>query len=103
MALRFLARGDVGTYRELIEPCEELSQWIFQEPTQFYKSGLAFIAWMRGEQSNPMLLNHEERNRDFAYYQHIAGSEVGLIRDPNAACARFQMFEDYVKQTEMYS
>jgi len=70
-AMKCLAEGDVGRYDALMAPCEVLGQCIFQTPTQFYKSGLAFLSWLNGHQGNRILINHEESMRDAAYYEDI--------------------------------
>ena len=71
-ALRALGEGDVERYRELIGPAEELARFIFQPPTRHYKAGLAYHAWLRGLQDNPMLVNREDLARDEAYYRGVA-------------------------------
>ncbi|MDE2691417.1 MAG: DUF993 family protein [Acidobacteriota bacterium] len=71
-ALRALGDGDVERYRELMGPAEELARFIFQPPTRHYKAGLAYHAWLRGLQDNPMLVNREDLARDEAYYRGVA-------------------------------
>ena len=71
-ALRALGDGDVVRYRELMGPAEELARFIFQPPTRHYKAGLAYVAWLRGLQDNPMLVNREDLARDEAYYRGVA-------------------------------
>ena len=63
LALRRLAIGDRAAYDRIMVECERLGQAIFEAPTRHYKTGLAFLAWLDGRQSNPMLVNHEERSR----------------------------------------
>ena len=70
-ALRALGAGDVARYRELMGPAEELARFIFQPPTRHYKAGLAYHAWLRGLQDNPMLVNREDLARDEAYYRGV--------------------------------
>lgn len=88
LALRFLALGDLARYRALMQPCETLSRHLFSAPTQHYKAGLAFLAFLNGHQSNPMLVNHEERARTPEHYIEAArlASRAGVLR--NAAQAR---------------
>ena len=71
-ALRALGGGDVERYRELMGPAEELARFIFQPPTRYYKAGLAYHAWLRGLQDNPMLVNREDLARDADYYRGVA-------------------------------
>lgn len=98
LALHALGRGAAETYDELMGPCEELGRWIFQAPTQYYKSGLAFLAWLNGRQPNPMLLNHEEKNRSIEYYVQTAqlAARAGAIDDPAMAEQRLNRMEAYL-------
>ncbi len=97
-ALAQLERGDLATYNAIMPSCEELGRWIFQEPTQFYKSGLAFLAWVNGLQQNPMLINHEERNRDRTYYERTAELAIaaGVIRGRSDLRARLASLDHYL-------
>jgi hypothetical protein len=70
-AMQCLTNGDESGYTVLMEPCEALGQCIFQEPTQYYKSGLAFLSWLNGRQHNAMLINHEETMRSSEYYEQV--------------------------------
>jgi len=82
-ALEHLEHDNTSEYDDIMMPCEELGRWIFQEPTQFYKSGLAFLSWLNGLQDNPMLINHEELNRDAVYYKRTAelAQQAGCLSD----------------------
>lgn len=71
-ALERLAAGDIAEYDHVMAPCEALGRKIFEAPTQHYKAGLAFLAWLGGFQDNPMLVNHEEQTRSLDHYQEVA-------------------------------
>ena len=97
LALRFLAHGKHDRYLELMEPCERLGRHLFQAPTQHYKAGLAFLAWLNGHQDNPMLALHEERARDLDHYVEAArlASLAGAIEDAGLAGQRLgQLFPE---------
>jgi hypothetical protein len=70
VALSLLAAGDRDGYDELMAPCEALGRHLFEAPTQHYKAGIAFLAWLDGAQANPMLANHVELNRSCEHYMH---------------------------------
>ena len=91
LALRRLAIGDRAGYDRIMDPCERLGQAIFKDPTRFYKTGLAFLAWLDGRQDNPMLVNHEESRRSFEELLHLIrlADDAGAIRDPEAVAGRF--------------
>ena len=89
-ALRALGGGDVERYRELMGPAEELARFIFQPPTRHYKAGLAYHAWLRGLQDNPMLVNREDLARDADYYRGVAerAERAGSLGDGEVASRR---------------
>ncbi|MEM9382890.1 MAG: DUF993 family protein [Planctomycetota bacterium] len=90
LALRLLEVGDVERYRALMGACERLGRVIFEAPVQRYKAGIAFVAWLNGQQPNPMLANHEERTRDLDHYVRVAelASEAGVLEDAGLAAER---------------
>lgn len=94
VALRRLDRGDTAGYRGLMGACEALGRVIFEMPVQRYKSGIAFLAWLNGHQSNPMLMNHEERTRDVDHYLRVAdlASRAGAIENAELAAERLGEF-----------
>ena len=49
-ALSALDRGDVEGYRAEMAPTLPLSRHIFCAPTFYYKTGIAFLAWLSGHQ-----------------------------------------------------
>lgn len=86
-AMQSLASGDVDSFFAQMRPCETLGQSVFQAPTHFYKSGLAFLSWLNGHQDNFMLLNHEERMRPAEYYEEIytLALKADALRNPSLA------------------
>ncbi|MEO6594823.1 MAG: DUF993 family protein [Planctomycetota bacterium] len=71
-ALQCLAVGNSRGFLERLERCEELGRHVFEAPTQHYKAGLAFLAWLNGLQPNFTLVNGEQRMRDRAHYLRCA-------------------------------
>lgn len=94
LAIRLLDKGDRESYNEIMGHCEALGQCVFEEPTKFYKTGLAFLSWLNGNQPNPMLVNHEETCRDKDYLLRIArlASDAGAIKDADTANARLEQW-----------
>lgn len=92
LAMRLLGNGDEEAYARIIEPCERLGQTIFESPTRFYKTGLAFLSWLNGAQSNAMLANHEEHCRDQAHLLRVVehASAAGAIIDAPLAAERLE-------------
>lgn len=92
VALRALGAGDTEAYRAVMRPCEAFGRVVFEPPTQHYKAGLAFLAYLNGHQDNAMLVNHAEAHRDTAHLCRVirAGAACGAITDPALAAERIE-------------
>ncbi|GAA3939448.1 dihydrodipicolinate synthase family protein [Microbacterium soli] len=49
-AIQALDAGDPAAYQRILGPTEELSRQVFAAPTFYYKTGVAFLAWLNGHQ-----------------------------------------------------
>ncbi|MFE6997109.1 dihydrodipicolinate synthase family protein [Microbacterium sp. NPDC057659] len=49
-AIQALDAGDHAAYERILGPTEELSRQVFAAPTFYYKTGVAFLAWLNGHQ-----------------------------------------------------
>lgn len=49
-AIQALDAGDPDRYLEILAPTEALSRQVFAAPTFYYKTGVAFLAWLSGHQ-----------------------------------------------------
>lgn len=90
IALRALAHGRDDLYSRIMAPSEVFGQVVFEAPTDRYKVGLAYLAWVNGHQSNSMLANHIERSRNAAHLSRMlrAANECGAITDAHIASER---------------
>lgn len=97
-ALERLAAGDIAEYDRVMAPCEALGRKIFEAPTQHYKAGLAFLAWLGGLQDNPMLINHEERTRPLEHYREVAqlAVEAGVLPEGAFTPEREKQLREYL-------
>ena len=50
-AIQALDAGDPARYLEILAPTEVLSRQVFAAPTFYYKTGVAFLAWLNGHQA----------------------------------------------------
>ena len=93
-ALAALDRGDHDSYMSIMRPLESLSRIIFEEPTQHYKVGLAFLAWLNGHQSSRMLVNHAERERPEEHLIRVfeAAERAGVLTDAGTARERTHLW-----------
>ena len=94
MALRLLAAGDDSGYLQVMAPCERLGLCVFEPPTQHYKAGLAFVAWLNGLQDTFALVNHEQRARGREHYLRVAAlaAAAGALTDAAVAAERLHRF-----------
>jgi hypothetical protein len=70
-ALEALAKDDLATYHELLAPTVPLSREIFKAPTQFYKAGIAFLAWLNGAQSHFIMPGGLQSAREITHYAEV--------------------------------
>ena len=93
-ALERLQEGDRAGFTAAMERCEALGQHVFAAPTQHYKAGLAFLAWLNGQQDNFRLVNREEAARDRDHYLRCAelARAAGCVRDEQIFTSRLAEF-----------
>lgn len=96
VALRALGRGDTTAYDKIMSACEAFGRVVFEAPTQHYKTGLAFLAYLNGHQPNAMLVNHAERQRDVGHLCRVvcAAAACGAIEKPTLARERLAAWAD---------
>ena len=70
-ALASLAAGDVATFRSVIEPTVPLSRKIFEAPTQYYKAGVVFLAWLNGHQDHFTMPSGMQSARGVMHYADV--------------------------------
>lgn len=89
-ALLALSEGDRETYREILDPTVVLSRELFRAPTQFYKTGVVFLAWLNGHQDHFVMLGGQQSARSVLHLSRVfrMASDAGLLRDPDLAASR---------------
>jgi Protein of unknown function (DUF993) len=89
-ALAALAEGDIGAYNRLMAPTVPLSRLIFRVPTQYYKTGIVFLAWLNGHQNHFTMINGAQSMRPLPYFIDCfkLADQAGLLRDPDLAVSR---------------
>lgn len=93
-ALSRLAAGDVKGFRTIIEPTVPLSRKIFEKPTQFYKAGIVFLAWLNRHQSHFIMPEGLQSTRGILHYCEIfrLADQANLFDEPGLAVARMKHF-----------
>jgi hypothetical protein len=93
-ALAALARGDAAGFDRILAPTVPLSRLIFRAPTQFYKTGVVFLAFLNGYQNHFVMLGGAQSMRPLPYFTELfcLADEAGLLVDPGLAAARMRRF-----------
>jgi hypothetical protein len=91
-ALKALDRGDLATYEQVFEPTVPLARQIFSAPTYYYKTGIAFLAWLNGHQPGFTMVGGLQTGRSLP---HLADTfrladQAGVLTDPELAVDRFR-------------
>jgi hypothetical protein len=92
LALAAHARGDIKTFDKLLDPTVPLSRLIFRSPTQFYKTGIVFLAWLNGHQDHFVMINGAQAMRPLPYFVECfkLADQARLLRDPALAVKRMK-------------
>ena len=93
-ALSALAENDPTTYHRLLAPTVPLSRLIFRAPTQHYKTGVVFLAYLNGFQDHFVMVGGAQAMRPLPYFTDLfrLADAAGLLRDPERAVARMRSF-----------
>ena len=91
-ALDALAAGDRAGYDALMNPTVPLSRELFRAPTQYYKAGIAFLAWLNGAQSHFIMPAGFQSTRPITHYAELyrLAANAGLLQNPDLAEARMR-------------
>lgn len=87
-----LEAGDLEGYHRILAPTVPLSRRIFEAPTQFYKAGVVFLAWLNGHQEHFHMLGGMESARGILHYADVfrLADQAGLFTDPDRAASRMR-------------
>lgn len=82
--------GDVEGFRKILGPTEALSRLIFTAPTQYYKVGVAWLAYLNGQQDHFRMLNGFETGRSLDHLAALVveADKIGLFTDPDFTADR---------------
>lgn len=91
-AVTKLGEGDRAAFRSTLDPTVPLARLIFRAPTQFYKTGVVFLAWLNGFQDHFIMLNGAQAMRPLPYFTETfrLADGCGLLRDPDLAVQRMK-------------
>jgi dihydrodipicolinate synthase/N-acetylneuraminate lyase len=97
-ALVRLGAGDRAGYDAILAPTVPLSRKIFEAPTQYYKAGIVFLAWLNGCQDHFVMLGAMQSARAILHYADVfrLADQAALIADPELARRRMKaLLETY--------
>jgi hypothetical protein len=91
-ALQALDDGDRETYRREMAPTLPLSRHIFATPTFYYKTGIAFLAWLNGHQDAFAMVGGLQSARSALHLTRVfeLANDARLLTDPDLAARRLQ-------------
>ena len=89
-ALSALDEDDVDTYRREMAPTLPLSRHLFCTPTYYYKTGIAFLAWLNGHQDGFVMVGGLQSARSIVHLAQVfeLANEAQLLADPDLAAHR---------------
>jgi Protein of unknown function (DUF993) len=92
IALSALAKGDTAKFHAMLAPTVPLSRLIFQAPTQFYKTGIVFLAWLNGHQDHFVMIAGAQSARSILHFVEIfkLADRAGLLHKPELAMQRMK-------------
>ncbi|GLW99286.1 dihydrodipicolinate synthase family protein [Microtetraspora sp. NBRC 16547] len=89
-ALHRLDAGDEAGFLEILDPTVPLSRHVFAPPTQYYKTGIAFLSWLNGLQPGFTMVGGLHSGRGVPHLVQLfrLADAAGLLLDPDLAAAR---------------
>lgn len=93
-ALQHLDAGDGARAREILDSTQALGRHIFAAPTYYYKTGIAFLAWLNGRQPGFTMVGGLAGGRSVGHLCEVfvVADRAGLLADPQLAAHRMRMF-----------
>jgi hypothetical protein len=94
LALTALDSGDATQFHRILAPTVPLSRHIFAAPTQHYKTGVVFLAWLNGFQSHFRMVRGAESARSVAHLcdLYVLADGAGVLLKPDHAERRMRAF-----------
>jgi Protein of unknown function (DUF993) len=95
-AIQCLDDGDDATAHELLASTERLGRHVFEAPTYYYKTGIAFLSWLNGHQPGFQMVAGLHGARSVRHLSRVLvlADECGLLRDPDLAASRMRSYLD---------
>ncbi|MGI6877204.1 DUF993 family protein [Microbacterium sp. gxy059] len=90
-AIQALDAGDPDRFHALLQPTEALSRQIFAAPTFYYKTGVAFLAWLNGHQPAFQMIGGLHSARSLPHLSEIVrlANASRALEKPDLAAERW--------------
>jgi len=91
-ALRALDAGDGDGFHSVLAPTLPLARHLFSAPTQYYKTGVVFVAYLNGHQDHFRMVGGLESGRSAVHLAraYVLADQAGLLRDGEVAADRMR-------------
>jgi hypothetical protein len=95
-ALAALDRDDLAGYDAEMSPTLALSRHLFSAPTYYYKTGIAFLAWVSGLQPGFTMVGGLQAARSIPHLARLLAlaNDARLLPDPELAGHRMRLLLD---------
>ena len=92
-AIQALDDSDFERYGAVLSPTLPLARHLFAAPTQFYKTGIVFMAYLNGFQDHFRMVGGLESGRSLLHLAETfrLAAEAGLLDDPELAVDRMRL------------
>lgn len=89
-ALARLDADDQAGFRQILEPTIPLSRLVFAAPTQYYKTGVAWLSYLRGDQRAFRMIGGLDTGRNIQHLLDlfVEADRIGLFPDPELTAHR---------------
>jgi hypothetical protein len=93
-ALQAYDAGDAAGARTILDSTRELGKHIFSAPTFYYKTGIAFMSWLNGQQPGFQMVGGLHSGRSVVHLARTfeLADQAGLLQDPALAAFRMSDF-----------
>jgi Protein of unknown function (DUF993) len=93
-ALHRLDAGDIAGFRSMLDPTVPLARRLFAAPTQFYKTGIVFLAWLSGHQDHFTMVGGLQSGRSATHCARllVLADHAGLLPDAELAASRARAY-----------
>ncbi|MGX9293573.1 dihydrodipicolinate synthase family protein [Tsukamurella paurometabola] len=91
-ALQALDAGDAARARAILDSTRDLGRLVFEAPTYYYKTGIAFLSWLNGRQPGFVMVGGLATGRSVEHLSRVfvLADRAGLLRDPEYAARRMR-------------